>query len=88
MSKARTLTIDGEQEVTVSMTADDAFLVLELMSQVTQFQARLIKQDDIEGEELRDLLELNYAISRFVDSASANNDVGLMLVSYENDSVH
>jgi Mg2+ and Co2+ transporter CorA len=88
MSKARTLTIDGEQEVTVSMTADDAFLVLELMSQVTQFQARLIKQDDIEGEELRDLLELNYAISRFVDSASANNDVALMLVSYENDSVH
>jgi Mg2+ and Co2+ transporter CorA len=88
MSKARALTIDGEQEVTVSMTADDAFLVLELMSQVTQFQARLIKQDDIEGEELRDLLELNYAISRFVDSASANNDVALMLVSYENDSVH
>ncbi len=88
MSKARALTIDGEQEVTVSMTADDAFLVLELMSQVTQFQAKLIKEDDIEGEELRDLLELNYAISRFVDSASANNDVGLMLVSYENDSVH
>ncbi len=88
MSKARTLTIDSEQDVTVSMTAGDAFLVLELMSQVTQFQAKLIKEDDIEGEELRDLLELNYAISRFVDSASANNDVGLMLVSYENDSVH
>ncbi len=88
MSKARALTIDGEQEVTVSMTADDAFLVLELMSQVTQFQAKLIKEDDIEGEELRDLLELNDAISRFVDSASANNDVGLMTVSHENDSVH